>query len=67
MQIFAWIILQDKLLTANNLAAQGWPHQPSCAFCNGTLEAGIHLCLHYPFARAVWSQILVWEGVNIPA
>ncbi|WVZ62277.1 hypothetical protein U9M48_012041 [Paspalum notatum var. saurae] len=25
-KIFAWILLQDKLLTANNLAARGWPH-----------------------------------------
>jgi hypothetical protein len=27
-KIFTWILLQDKLLTANNLATRGWPHQP---------------------------------------
>jgi hypothetical protein len=59
--------LQEKLLTVNNLATSGWPHQPSCAFCNGTLETGIHLCLHCPFARAVRRQILAWEGVILPA
>jgi len=36
-KIFAWILLQEKLLTANNLATRGWPHQPSCAFCNAIL------------------------------
>ncbi|WVZ91565.1 hypothetical protein U9M48_037717 [Paspalum notatum var. saurae] len=66
-KIFAWILLQDKLLTANNLAARGWPHQPSCSLCNGPLETGLHLGLHCPFARAVWDQILAWEEMTLPA
>ena len=66
-KIFAWILLQDKLLTANNLATRGWPHQPNCSLCNGLLETGPHLCLHCPFARAVWHQILVWEGLSLVA
>jgi hypothetical protein len=66
-KIFAWILLQDKLLTVNNLATRGWPHQPNCSLCNGPLESGPHLCLHCPFARAVWRQILVWEGLSLLA
>jgi hypothetical protein len=31
------------------------------------LETGPHLCLHCPFARAVWRQILVWEGLSLLA
>jgi hypothetical protein len=30
---FAWILLQRKILTANNLAKRGWPHDPLCKLC----------------------------------
>jgi hypothetical protein len=66
-KVFAWILLQDKLLTANNLVTWGWPHQPNRSLCNGPLETSPHLCLQCPFARAVWHQILVWEGLSLPA
>ena len=57
-KVFAWILIQDKVLIAENLARRGWPHQVSCALCNGPMETGQHLCLLCPFAQAVWSQVL---------
>jgi len=61
-KIFAWILVQDKILTAHNLQKRGWPHQQQCVLCNGPLETGLHLCLCCPFAKAVWDQILSWEN-----
>ena len=61
-KIFAWILVQDKILTAQNLQRRGWPHQQQCVLCNGPLETGLHLCLCCPFAKAVWDQILLWEN-----
>lgn len=63
-KIFAWILVQDKILTADNLQKRGWPHQEHCVLCNGPLETGLHLCLCCPFAKAVWDQIISWE--NLP-
>ena len=61
-KIFAWILVQDKILTAQNLQRRGWPHQQQCVLCNGPLETGLHLCLCCPFTKAVWDQILSWEN-----
>lgn len=48
-RIFAWILPQHKILTANNLAKRGWPHDPTCKLCNGALETPTHLCHDCPF------------------
>jgi hypothetical protein len=60
-KVFTWILLQEKILTADNLQKRGWPHQEHCALCNGPLETGLHLCLLCPFAKAVWNIVLSWE------
>jgi hypothetical protein len=52
-KIFAWILVQDKILMAHNLQKRGWPHQEHCVLCNGPLETGFHQCLCCPFAKAV--------------
>jgi hypothetical protein len=52
-RIFAWILLQHKILTANNLAKRGWPHEPVCKLCQTSLETPTHLCMDCPFTRAV--------------
>ncbi|WVZ94823.1 hypothetical protein U9M48_040667, partial [Paspalum notatum var. saurae] len=65
-KVFAWILIQNKVLTADNLARRGWPHQTSCTLCNGPLESALHLCLTCPFAREVWSRILAWENLSLP-
>jgi hypothetical protein len=44
-RIFAWILLQRKILTANNLAKRGWPHNPLCQLCNLLTKTPTHLCL----------------------
>lgn len=56
-KLFAWILIQNKILTADNLQSRGWPHNDACALCHGPLETCYHLCLACPFAEAVWSHI----------
>jgi hypothetical protein len=65
-KIFAWILLQNKILIAGNLAARGWPHQQACTLWSGPLETGLHLCLHCPFAQEVWNQVLAQENLTLP-
>jgi hypothetical protein len=56
-RIFAWILLQHKILTANNLAKRVWPHNPLCQLCNLSAETLTHLCLECPFTQNVWIHL----------
>jgi hypothetical protein len=60
------VLIQNKLLMADNLARCGWPHQLSCTLCNGPLESRIHMCLTHPSAQEIWSTFLTWENFSLP-
>jgi hypothetical protein len=47
-KIHVWILMHDKILTADNLQKRGWPHQEHCVLCNRPLEIGLHLSLLCP-------------------
>ena len=64
-KLFAWILIQNKQLTADNLTVRSWPHLTSCPLCNGPPETGHHLCLLCPFAQMVWLQVSTWENLVI--
>ena len=64
MQSFCLILVQEKILTVDNLQKRGWLHQEHCVLCDGPLETGLHLALLCPFAKAVWNQVLVWEDFD---
>jgi hypothetical protein len=66
IKIFAWILLQYKILTANNLAKRGWPHDPQCKLCNSGLETPSHLCLECNYTREVWNKLMSWMGHHDP-
>lgn len=61
---FAWILLQQKILTANNLAKRGWPHDPICKLCNGAPKTPTHLCRTCPYTTTVWDQLIRWTGLQ---
>ena len=42
-KVFVWILVREKILTADNLQKRGWPHHDQCALCNGPLETCLHL------------------------
>jgi hypothetical protein len=61
-KIFAWILLQHKILTANNLAKRNWPHDQICPLCKSAPETPTHLCFDCPFTRDVWTQLTTQLG-----
>ena len=52
-KVFTWILIQNKILTADNLQLRNCPHQDHCVLCNGPLETALHLCLLCPLAIEV--------------
>jgi hypothetical protein len=63
-RFFAWTLLHNRVLTAENLLKRGWPCNPSCCLCNSTFETTIHLCKDCPFSREVWDKILSWANLS---
>ena len=68
-KFFTWLLVQEKLLTADKLQARNWPCNPVCSLCSNHPETATHLCLHCPFAVEVWGLVSNWFGgvVFVPA
>jgi len=59
-RFFAWLLVQSKILTADQLQARQWPCNPTRSLCNQEQETASHLLLHCPFARQVWDKMVEW-------
>lgn len=57
-QLFAWLALQGRCLTADNLARRGWDHDPRCLMCLNAAEPSLHLFAICPFASELWHLVL---------
>jgi zinc-binding in reverse transcriptase len=54
IKFFIWLLLQNKLQTAQNLTRKNWPAIQSCSMCNtGNQETTEHLFVSCPTARAL--------------
>jgi len=49
-RFFAWLLVQERIQTADNLLIKGIPCDPLCSLCNQEPETPAHLCLHCYFA-----------------
>ena len=67
-KFFAWLLVQSKLLTADNLSKRQWPCDPMCSLCSQEQETADHLILHCCFAKEVWHLMARWTQnlVKIP-
>jgi hypothetical protein len=61
-RFFTWLALHGKVLTADNLALRGWPHDPICKLCHIHQETVQHLTLDCHFSTTVREQIFAWNG-----
>ena len=67
-RFFAWLLVQEKILTADKLAARNWPSFTNCVLCDQEFETATHLCLHCPFAQHVWHLVSTWTAgvIQVP-
>ncbi|KAK1691967.1 hypothetical protein QYE76_008664 [Lolium multiflorum] len=56
VKFFFWLLLQNRVWTADRLCARGWPHDDNCSLCDQEMESAYHLAFRCPFAREVWLQ-----------
>jgi len=59
-KFFTWLLVQSKLLIADNLLKRQWPCEPVCQLCSQEPETADHLILSCCFAKEVWHKMSQW-------
>jgi hypothetical protein len=54
IKFFLWLLIQNRLWTADRLQARGWPHQDKCCLCDQLPENVDHLFLECSYSKEVW-------------
>jgi hypothetical protein len=54
IRFHCWLLLQDRLWTADRLHRRGMPAQDLCPLCDQVPESAVHLSILCPFAKEVW-------------
>jgi hypothetical protein len=56
-RMFAWLLVQNKILTADRLQVRNWSCDPICRLCDQEPETVQHLCLHLSMHKkcGTWS------------
>jgi hypothetical protein len=63
-KIFLWMVLNDCVLTKENMMKWGWKgSDTSCAFCNA-FETRNHLLFQCPVSQHVWKLCCSVDGMN---
>lgn len=63
---FAWLAIQNRVWTADRLAARGCPNQQYCPICMSTNESAIHLFAHCRYSKRIWEAIRSWTNGKFP-
>lgn len=63
-RFLAWLILNNSVLTADNLASKNWPHEERCPLCYAELETTEHLFTGCNYTEAAWNELS--HNVNLP-
>lgn len=68
-RLFAWLLVQNKILTADKLQVRNWPSDPICRLCDQELETAQHLCLYCVYAQELWHLVSGWTNgrVQVPS
>lgn len=66
IKIFLWMVINNAILTKDNMIKRKWPGDPTCFFCKST-ESVDHLLFQCSMAKAIWAIVVVCIGAsNVP-
>lgn len=64
-KLHAWLALQGRAQTADNLTKKNWPCNAQCPLCDQEPETIDHISLNCAFAKQVWLEIRNWQNVEL--
>ncbi|CAO1943414.1 unnamed protein product [Urochloa humidicola] len=59
-KFFMWLLLQNRVWTADRLLLREWPNSYFCPLCRRNLETATHLFAECPITTSIWRAIGVW-------
>ena len=66
-KFFIWLVVHNRVWTADRLAKRNLPHPESCPLCDQVDETINHLLVGCVFARQVWTLVLEQIGLLLVA
>ena len=57
VNIFFWILLQDKILIMDNLLKRGFNIVNRCYLCKNDVESVNHMTMHCSYTNRVWERV----------
>jgi hypothetical protein len=63
MQVFAWLILQDRVWTMDKLTRRGWPNCGLRQLCKRKPETEVHIMFKCRYSIRVWKSMKEWLGL----
>jgi hypothetical protein len=60
---FAWLIIQNRVWTADRLQRRGWQNCGTCKLCNQLQDTANHLLFKCRFTIWVWNVLKAWLGL----
>ena len=64
-KLFAWLVTQNRVWTADRLQRRGWPNCDRCPLCNQVRESAAHLLFKCRFSIRVWKEVLAWLHLDV--
>jgi hypothetical protein len=61
---FAWLILQNRVWTADRLIRRGWPNCGPCQLCKRAPETAAHMIFQCRYSLRVWNELKDWLGLT---
>lgn len=65
IKFFAWLLIQQKILTADKMLLRNWPCSQTCVLCDQRDETALHLAVNCYYAKEVWHLVANWTGVSV--
>jgi hypothetical protein len=63
-KFFAWLIIQDRVWTADRLERRGWPNCGLCQLCKREPETAAHIIFRCRYTLRIWTEIKTWMGLT---
>lgn len=63
-KFFLWLLLQNRIWTADRLLQRGWPNDYFCPLCERNLETVTHMIIECPFSRGLWASVSTWSACS---